>query len=243
MNRRGVTLLELLVAVSLLSLLTAGVLLALRLGFNAMHMTNDRLLDGRRVVSVQRILEQQIAGLMPVIADCLAAPNLPPARMPFFQGAPQSMRFVSSYSLGEASRGYPRILEFQVIPGEDHRGVRLVVNEHLYTGPRSAGLFCLGMLPDPATGAVVPAFRPIQVGPESFVLADKLAYCHFVYRETIQPPQLERWTPVWIRAAWPSAVRIEMAPLEMDRSRPPLLPITAPIRVTKAPFDSYADNY
>jgi len=239
-NRRGVTLLELLAAITLLSLLTTGVLLAMRVGFNAMHITNDRLLDGRRVLSVQRILEQQIAGLMPVIADCLGAPDLPPTRMLFFQGAPQSMRFVSSYSLGEAARGYPRILEFQVIPGEESRGVRLVVNEHFYTGSRSAGLFCLGWAPDSVTRASVPAFRPIQVGPGSFVLADRLAYCRFLYRDTV-PPLPERWTPAWEKPLLPSALRIEMAPLEASPARPPLVSITAPIRINRLPFETYAD--
>lgn len=241
MNRRGVTLLELLVAVTLLSLLTGGVLLAMRVGFNAMQLTNDKLLAERRVLSVQRVLEQQIAGLMPVIADCLAAPELPPFRRPFFQGEPQSMRFVSSYSLGEASRGYPRILEFQVIPGEDRQGVRLVVNEHFYTGPRSAGSFCLGAAPDPASGGLVTRFHPIQAGPGSFVLADRLAYCRFLYRELLPPPVAEHWTPLWVRPLWPSAVRIEMAPVEADPSRPPLVSITAPIRVNRVPFESYGD--
>lgn len=241
MNRRGVTLLELLVAITLLSVLTGGVLLAMRVGFNAMHLTNDRLLDSRRVLSVQRILEQQIAGLMPVLADCLPAPGQPPLRRPFFQGEPQSMRFVSSYSLGEAARGYPRILEFQVMPAEDGRGVRLVVNEHFYTGPFSAGRFCLGAAPDPATGLPVTRFHPIQTGPGSFVLADRLAYCRFLYRENLPPPVLERWTPLWIRPAWPHAVRIELAPLEPDPGRPPLVSITAPVRVNRVPFESYAD--
>ena len=52
-----------------------------------------------------------------------------------FQGDPQTMRFVSSYSLTEAARGLPRLLEYQVIPGEDGNSVRLVVNEIVYTGP------------------------------------------------------------------------------------------------------------
>ena len=54
------------------------------------------------------------------------------------------MRFVSSYSLQQGARGLPRILEFQVIRGEEGKGVRLVVNEQPYTGPRSAGFFVLG---------------------------------------------------------------------------------------------------
>lgn len=241
MSRRGVTLLELLVAITLLSLLTAGVLLAMRVGFNAMYLTNEKLFDARRVLGVQRILEQQIAGLIPVIADCAPALGMPPSRVPFFQGAPESMRFVSSYSLGEGARGYPRILEYQVIPREGQEGVRLVVNEHFYTGSRSAGLFCAGLAPDPASGVWLPRFHPIQVGPGSFVLADGLAYCRFSYRETLPPPVLERWMPVWPRAHWPTAVRIEMAPLEMQPSRPPLVSITAPIRVNRAPFESYAE--
>jgi hypothetical protein len=195
------------------------------------------------VLSVQRSLEQQIAGLMPVMADCMGAPDVPPARMRFFQGAPESMRFVSSYSLGEASRGYPRILEFQVIPGEEGHGVRLVVNEHFYTGPRSAGLFCLGWAPGGGPGGAPPGFvfPPIQAGPESFVLADRLAYCRFLYRESVPPPALERWTRAWDAVRWPSAVRIEMAPLDTPPSRPALVSITAPIRVNRAPFEAYAD--
>ena len=88
-----------------------------------------------------RILAQQLAGFIPVIAEFLPSPDSPAGvKIPFFQGRMQSMRFVSSYSLGEASRGLPQILEFQVIPGEQGNGFRLVVNENVYTGPRSPGI-------------------------------------------------------------------------------------------------------
>ena len=242
-SRAGVTLLELLIAISLLSLLSVGILMAMRVGLNAMQKANAKLLDNRRVFSVQRILEQQLAGFMPEVADCLPGPQAPPVKMPFFQGEPQSMRFVSSYSLGEAARGYPRILEFQVIPGENNLGVRLVVNEHLYTGPLGAGVFCLGRMPHPLSGIPVPRFRPIEIGPSSFVLADRLAYCRFSYREIAPAPLLERWVPVWIQVTWPTAVRVEMAPLELDPSRLQLLALTAPIRVNKVPlnWNGYTD--
>ena len=62
-----------------------------------------------------------------------------------------------------------------MIPGNQGRGVRLVVNEFLYTGPETLGEVCLGMTPDPETGKLVAQFAPIRVGPGSFVLADKLA--------------------------------------------------------------------
>ena len=85
------------------------------------------------------------------------------------------MRFVSTYSLNEAGRGYPRILEYQVIPGENGTGVRLIVNEFWYCGPLSAGSSCVGVMPDPVAKAPMMIFRPVQIGPSSFVLADKLA--------------------------------------------------------------------
>ena len=45
------------------------------------------------------------------------------------------MRLVSTFSLQQAWRGQPQILELFVIPGEDGNGVRLVVNEIPYAGP------------------------------------------------------------------------------------------------------------
>src|SRR5207302_731762 len=115
---------------------------------------NRKLMDNRREAGAQRILEQQLAGFIPVIALAGQSPDDNGAPVPFFEGRAQSMRFVSSYSLGEAWRGLPQILEFQVIPGAQGQGVRLVVNEHVYTGPRSAGFFCLGPGPDPEAGGV-----------------------------------------------------------------------------------------
>lgn len=238
---RGVTLMELLVAVSLLSLLSVGLLAAMRVSLNALEKTNSRLLDNRRVARAQRIIEEQIAGFMPLVAECLPGPERPPVKTPFFQGEPTSMRFLSSYSLAEGARGYPRILEFQVIPGENNRGVRLVVNEHLYTGPLGAGLFCFGPGPDPLSSAQVPLFPPIQVGPASFVLADRLAYCRFWFREPAPAPALHRWVPRWVQPQWPTAVRIEMAPLEPDPSRVQPMELIAPIRVNKIPMTEYVD--
>ena len=240
-NTAGVTLMELLIAVSLLSLLSAGVLTALRVGLNAMGKANTQLMDNRRIAGAQRILEQQIGGFMPVVAECLAYADQPRQRIPFFQGEPQSVRFVSSYSLGEAWRGYPQTLEFRVVPGENNAGVRLVVNEHLYTGPAGPGVFCLGSVFDPASGVRTPRFRPIQVGPYSFVLADRLAFCRFSYREILPPPERERWVPRWIQPLWPTGIRIEMAPLDPDPSRLQPLTITAPLRINRRPMERYAN--
>ena len=115
------------------------------------------------------------------------------------------------------------------------------MNERYYSGPISAGSLCLGFSPDPTTGRPSPHFLPVAAGPSSFVLADHLAYCRFVYRETLPPPELEKWWPVWNRPLLPSAVRIEMAPLRVDPGSPPMMTVTAPIRVNRDPMQTYAN--
>ena len=148
----------------------------------------------------------------------------------FFQGEQQSMRLASTYSLQQGQRGLPMILEYQVIPGENDQGVRLIVNEHWYTGPRGAGIYCLGNSP---TG---PLFAPIAVGPGSFVLMDKLAYCRFSFRDPGVPPSKPPvWVPHWVKPVLPSAIRIEMAPLAPDLGRLQPITMTIPVHVTRDP--------
>ncbi|MGE5645901.1 MAG: type II secretion system protein J [Acidobacteriota bacterium] len=238
---RGVTLIEMLIAVSLLSILTVGLALVLRVGLSALDKVNAKLMANRRAASVQRILRSEIESFIPATGVCPGAPGIPPSKIAFFDGRPDSMRLVSSYSLQEAARGAPRILEFHVIPGEQDKGVRLIVNETIYAGPLSTLGMCLGVLPDPETGRTRPRFAPIEAGSRSFVLADRLAYCRFSYRRALPPPALEQWLPAWIFPDWPTAVRVDMAPLEPDSTRVPLVTATVPIRVNRQPMVSYAD--
>ena len=116
-----------------------GIVLTLRVALSAMNKSDSKLMANRRVSSVERILDQEIEGIMPVTRGLSAPPGVTGTKLMFFQGEPQSMRLASTYSLQQGQRGLPMILEFQVIPGADDQGVRLVVNEHWYTGPRGAG--------------------------------------------------------------------------------------------------------
>src|SRR5262245_26334238 len=169
----GVTLMEVLIAVTLLSLLSMGMLFAIRIGLNTFGKTNEKLMYNRRVAGAQRILEQELQSLIPVVTTCGGGASGP--KFGFFQGDDSSMRLVSSFSLQGAWRGQPQILELTVIPGENGNGVRLIVNEIQYTGPLAPGKLCIG----PFDGGF--AFAPIHSGPTSFVLADNLEYCRFSY--------------------------------------------------------------
>ncbi len=237
----GVTLIELLIAVLLFSFLSFGIVMTLRVALNGMNKSDSKLMANRRVTSIERILDQEIEGILPVTAQCQPQPGVLGPALMFFQGEPQSMRLASTYSLQQGQRGLPMILEYQVIPGEDGQGVRLVVNEHWYTGPRGAGIYCIGMSTDP-TGASGPVFAPISIGPGSFVLADKLAYCRFSYRDPRIPPQPPVWVPHWIKPVLPNAIRIEMAPLTPDAGRLVPVTLTVPVHVTRLPLEPYDNN-
>jgi prepilin-type N-terminal cleavage/methylation domain-containing protein len=237
-SERGVTLLELMIAVSLMALLSLGVLYSMRVGMNAMEKTNDRFTKNRRVLGVEKALAAQLAGMMPVTVEC---PGAAGGKAVMFQGDPMAMRFVSSYSLQEGARGYPKLLEFAVIAGEKGEGVRLIVNEIPYVGPASLRGGCIGTRTDPLTGQAVPMFIPIQSRPDSFVLADKLAGIRFIYRAEMPPPLLERWTPQWLSNKLPTAVRIEMIPLDNSAANLHVTTTTIPIHITANPMVTYAD--
>ncbi len=228
---RGMTLIEVLIAVSLVALLSTGMLYALRAGLGSVESINRHVQNARRASSAQRILEQQFAGLMPVVAPCrTGAPMDNGAASAFFDGEPNVIRFVSAYSLEEAGRGHPQIVELFVIPAADGGGVRLVVNEIPYASPLTAGMMCTLQRSDQLNGIEFLAFPAPQTSPRSFVLADRLSRVSFAYQELLQEEPFERWLPRWMRVdALPSAVRIEMVPLAADASRLPPLPFFARI--------------
>src|SRR5208283_4531223 len=184
----GVTLIELLVAVTLVALLSTGMAIVLRVALDGSQKSQTHLTTNRRVIGVERVMREEITNLMPVSVACGEGKFAP-----LFEGRSQSMRFVSSYSLAEAARGAPHLVEYQVIPGENGVGVRLVLNEILYGGQKWLRPLCLGLVPIQG-GIQAPQFTPIQVGGYSFVLADKLAACRFVYLREGNLPLPTTWT-------------------------------------------------
>jgi len=231
-------LIEVLIAVTLLSLLSVAMFMAMRIGLNAYTKADTRLMENRRVAGAQRILESELEGLIPVVAACGDADASHPNTM-FFEGQPQAMRLVSSFSLAQGSRGQPQVLELSVIPGERNQGVRLVVNESLYTGPAGVGRFC----------AALSQFSPVEAGPSSFVLADKLAYCRFSYLQMQKDPsQPPLWQPGFSQQDgpalpfWPLAIRVDMAPLEAEAGRVQPISVTAPIYLHRSPKQPYEDR-
>jgi len=239
----GVTLLEVLIAVTLLSMLTVGMTIAMREGLSAFSKTDAKLMDDRRVAGAQKALQSELEGLIPIKAPCVGGQGTAGFVFPVLQAEAQTMRLVSAFSLQQGWRGQPQLLELFVIPGDNGEGVRLVVNEIPFT-EYTAGQSCMGPAPDPVLQVTVPQFLPPRASEHSFVLADKLAYCRFSYLglgpDGPQPP-----APVWRGHAtglgWPMAIRVEMAPIEEDPSRLQTITVVAPLHLHRAPEVQYGD--
>ena len=236
----GFTLIEILIAVSLVGLLSVAMLVAIRIALNSELKADARLMANRRVVGAQQALEQELNGFMPEVAFWQGEGS-GLRRVPFFEGLPQSMRFVSSYSLNGASRGLPQLLQFLVIPGTDGVGVRLVVNELPYNGPVSAGAQIAGF-ESVTAGVTHPVFFPIQAGPGSFVLADRLASCRMLYLALEKNPTRREWRQDWVQREWPLAVRVEMAPLESNPALLHPMTVTAALHAYRDPDKTYGDE-
>ncbi len=74
-------------------------------------------------------------------------------------------------------------------------------------------------------------------------MAGNLAYCRLVYREPVpSSPAGGEWLPLWNRTNLPRVVRIEMAPLDPNLARLPVLTLNVPVHVTREVGAQYADQ-
>ncbi len=226
-SQRGVTLLELMIAITLVAGLSTGMLMAMRTSLLTYEKTAKKLESNRRFVKTQQILSSQIAAVVPVQGACGGSEGQTIAGISFLSGLPDALRLVTSYSIAEGARGYPQIVEYRVFPG-DRGGVRLVATEHPYTGPESINAFCQG-----------------APGGTAYVLAENLAYCHFSFHEPYKANTfLETpWLPLWDKPLLPAGVRIEMRPSVPQTGGLSVMSVTVPIMVDRDPRLMYDDRF
>jgi prepilin-type N-terminal cleavage/methylation domain-containing protein len=120
---RGVTLIELLIAVALVAAISTGMLMAMRTSLASLERTQGRLEDNRRTMGVQQLILRQIGGVIPVPIDC--------AR---FRGTSASLHLISTHSMNQGARGYPESVDYIVAP-EPGGTLRLLLAERPYYGP------------------------------------------------------------------------------------------------------------
>jgi prepilin-type N-terminal cleavage/methylation domain-containing protein len=252
-SQRGVTLLELMIAITLVAGLSTGMLMAMRTSLLTYEKTAKRLESNRRFVKTQQMLSDQISAVMPVQGACPGDDGQTVGIPSFLSGSEDTLRLVSSYSIAEGSRGYPQIVEYRVIPEQRGR-VRLVATERPYAGPQSTIPYCGGAPPPPVSSYQLGARSAVPLGSaqsaeptsgESYVLAEHLAYCRFSYHEPYDQNRFIEtpWLPLWDKPLLPAGVRIEMRPVVPDAGGLSVLGVTVPIQVNRDPRLVYVDGF
>lgn len=219
-SRAGMTLIEILVAVTLLGILSVGLVTALQVAAGAWSSSRNARGQDRRIANANALLHAQFAGVTPVQPMILRSGLAVPAG-PFFQGEPNAMRFVSSYSMTEGVRGGLQIVELQTSPGQE--GTRLILTQSPYQGPLSVGRFITGAEPLAEPRSFHLLFTPLQTRADSLIVADRLASASFSYlRGSRGPNEPDAWVSVWDNPQQlPQAIRVDMQPLEdVGRLRP-----------------------
>jgi prepilin-type N-terminal cleavage/methylation domain-containing protein len=225
-RRSGFTLIEMMISVTLVAAIIGGLLMTMRTGLTAYQRVSQRLEDNRRAMGLDQALHRQLGGMIPVMMQCPSGATIGP-----ISGDPASIRFVSSASLTEGTRGHPRVIEYAVVP-DPQGGVRLMMNERIYAGPSSFVPVCLNG-----------AFLPVQLTPQSIEMAGKMAYCRLAYRRpVVDSPIGAEWMPLWQGADLPRAVRIEMLPLKADPAHLPMLTVNVPLHLNRQLLSPYADQ-
>jgi prepilin-type N-terminal cleavage/methylation domain-containing protein len=230
-SQRGVTLMELMIAITLVAALSTGMLFAMRTSLLTQEKTAKRLDANRRMMNLQQVVNAQLSGAMPITGFC---PNSGGGGVPntFFHGSAGLMRMVSNYSIAQGARGYPQILEYIVAPSKAGT-VRLVLNEYPYDGPQSTAPFCTDG-----------TFLPASVRPTSFVIADDLAACGFSFHEQYHTLEFAEkpWLADWNKLTLPGGIRIQLTPAHPDVASLPFLSVTVPIRTTRLVMGRYEDK-
>ena len=210
----GMTLIELLLAVTLFGAISASMGLVLNVAFTSLNKIDAKVDFNRRVISSQRALDQILNGLIPVVTPCAGKPV-------GIMGSVSAMRFLSSYSLTEGSRGRPQIVELFTAPSPNG-GFRLLLNERPYLGKRMLTAICT---------------LPFLTSDSSYILADRLERCLFSFRRIDRESGSEIWTANWGFPEWPSAIRIDMAPVKFQANQIQPSTVFAPLFVRNNNLD------
>ncbi len=213
-SQAGMTLIELLIAVTLFGAISVGMGMVLNIAFTSMNKIDSKVDFNRRILASQRTLDQILQGLIPVVAPCGGFKV-------GFQGTNLGTRFVSSHSLTEGSRGRPQIVEL-FADQSPNGGLRLLLNERPYLGKYSLSVAC---------------GQPFRALPTSFILADRLAVCDFTYKRVDFDSGTQAWLVRWAFPEWPYGIQIAMAPNTMKPNQIQPTPVFAPLLVRNPNLD------
>ena len=185
----GFTLMELLVSMTIISLLSTTILFGWRIAAGAWGRASELVEEQRRVSAIHQVLEMQIAEMLPV-SPWLGQGNL----SVFFQGEPQTARFLSRYSLLTRSRSGLYRIEYQIVDAGDGSH-QLLVNEIPVGNADESGSLLIGQEQHPDETKW--QFAPFERTPQTRVLLEDLEEAHFEYYRPASALGEGGWVPEW----------------------------------------------
>jgi prepilin-type N-terminal cleavage/methylation domain-containing protein len=204
--KRGVTLLELLVAISLFGMVSLGLLFSLRIAVSAWQKSNARLAADRRVLAAGDLFAEQVANARPRIVAW--GPQDHQVKIFYFQGLHDRLRFLTATSLSGRSRSGLWLVEYSFRQDDGGR-CRLAYNEWPFSYDSDAAQTIQDVALDQATSRMVIRFITPQTTPQTRDLYSDLESCGFEYL-TERPGEESRWETEWIslRPSLPPAVAV-----------------------------------
>ena len=221
-QQHGVTLLELLVSITIVSLLATTALFARRAGVSGWEKASVQLERDRTVLAAHEVLQEQMASMVPYEARTEQR-----GQVLFFQGEPQTARFISRYSLTNRAASGLYLIEYHVtepqdgppsttLPATTPRGGRagrqLLLKEAPVRGNEDLAAK-IEEIESQSEGYLL-RLPPFERDAETVVLLEGLEDCRFEYfrvTPNAQPGgELGNWTEEWVSRAneVPSAMRI-----------------------------------
>jgi prepilin-type N-terminal cleavage/methylation domain-containing protein len=188
----GFTLLELLVSMTIVSLLATTVLFGWRIASSAWQKANTHLERSRMVLAANQLLQDQMSSMLPYRAR--TADGVP---MPFFQGDAKSAQFITRYSIhGRASSGLYRV-EYQIV--EENDSSKLLLNEAPVRSREELGSLISGV--EEVPGGMILKLAAFERGGETVTLLDGVKECRFEYYDPVAPSAGGGWKETWIKTS------------------------------------------
>lgn len=191
--KRGVTLLELLVAISLLGMVSLGMLFGLRIAASAWHKGNTRMAAGRQVIAASDLFAEQIANARPRLVEW--GPLDRPVRFFYFEGTHDRLRFLTATSAAGRSRSGLWLVEYSFRPDDGGR-MKLVYNEWPFREDADAAQTVQDIAMDPTRNRMAVRFIAPASTAQTRELYRDLDDCGFEYL-ILRPGEEPRWEPQW----------------------------------------------
>lgn len=196
-KQAGVTLMELLVAITLLGLVSLGLLFAMRVGVSAWQRASARMSADRSTVAAANLLTAQLGGARAKYVEWSDRDRR--ASFLYFEGRSDRLRFLTDYSVATRARGGVYLAEYWF----EHNAAnecRLLYNESPVHSDADALSTVAEVVQAPAETVIT--FRAAGRTTSTRILYSGLSGCSFEY--LIEPYD----KPVFWSANWPGDPRL-----------------------------------